>query len=141
MTRYLSTPPHAATSATAWKYSHSYPALADQVGKARASLTQALAGCPLADDVVLICSELASNAVLHSASSKPGGRFTIRVEAHEGDYLWIEVEDEGDPWAEPRDAQECGWGLQIVAALATSWGIEGDLLNRVAWVRLDWPTT
>jgi anti-sigma regulatory factor (Ser/Thr protein kinase) len=135
----LRAPVRIATSATSWKCGRSYPAQADQVGEARAFLVQVLEDCPLAEDAVLICSELASNAILHSGSSKPGGRFTVRAEAHEGDYLWIEVEDEGGPWGEQVVTEECGRGLQIVSALATSWGVEGDMLARVVWARLDWP--
>jgi anti-sigma regulatory factor (Ser/Thr protein kinase) len=135
----LSAPVRIATSATSWKCSRGFLALADQVGEARSFLAQALEDCPLAEDAVLICSELASNAILHSASSQPGGRFTVRAEAHEGDYLWIEVEDEGGPWGEQVTTEECGRGLHIVSALATSWGVEGDMLARVVWARLDWP--
>jgi hypothetical protein len=40
--------------------------------------------------VVLIVSELASNAILHSASQ--GEFFTVRAELHP-DYVWIEAED------------------------------------------------
>jgi anti-sigma regulatory factor (Ser/Thr protein kinase) len=94
----------------------------------------------MAEDAVLICSELASNAVLHSDSSKPGGRFTVRAEVHEGDYLWIEVEDQGGSWDGRASTEEGGRGLDIVAALASEWGVEGDSLARVVWARLDWPT-
>ena len=54
-----------------------------------------LAGCPAADDAILCLSELASNSVLHSNSRKPGGTFTVRVTSHEGNYVHIEVEDNG----------------------------------------------
>jgi serine/threonine-protein kinase RsbW len=140
MTGYLGVSMDAAAPATSWKCAQSYPGLAEQVGHARAFVAEALKGCPLVDDAVLICSELASNAVLHSASSKPGGRFTVRAEAYEGDYLWIEVEDQGGPWIEHDSSEECGRGLGIVAALASDWGIEGDALAQVVWARLDWPT-
>jgi anti-sigma regulatory factor (Ser/Thr protein kinase) len=46
--------------------------------------------------VVLIVSELASNAILHSASQ--GEFFTVRAELHP-DYVWIEAEDLGGPLA------------------------------------------
>lgn len=84
-----------ATSANSWKCARSFPGLVNQVGQARAFLAQALQDFPLAADAVLICSELSANAVMHSASGEAGGQFTVRVEAHEGDYLWIEVKDQG----------------------------------------------
>jgi hypothetical protein len=39
-------------------------------------------------------------AALHSGSRLPGGQFTVRAEIHPGDYVWIEVEDNGGPWLE-----------------------------------------
>jgi anti-sigma regulatory factor (Ser/Thr protein kinase) len=140
VTRCLDVPVRVATSATSWKCGQSFPGVVDQVGQARAFLTQALGDFPLAADAVLIASELGANAVMHSASGKPGGRFTVRVEAYEGDYLWIEVEDQGGSWTEHDSTEECGRGLRIVAALASEWGIEGDALARVVWARLNWPT-
>src|SRR5579875_2900685 len=93
-------------------------------------------GSPLVDDAVLICSELASNAVLHSGSRCPGGEFVVRIEAHTGDYLWVEVEDQGGLWAGREATDESGRGLHIVATLAEEWGIEGDAQARVVWGRL-----
>jgi transcriptional regulator with XRE-family HTH domain len=60
--------------------SRTFPARADQVRRARALLGRLLADCPLADDALLVCSELACNAVQHSASARPGGTFTVRAE-------------------------------------------------------------
>lgn len=42
---------------------------------------------PSADEAVLLTSELASNAVLHSASGWPGGKFTVRAALQLHDYL------------------------------------------------------
>jgi hypothetical protein len=39
----------------------------DEVGRARVAVARSLAGCPVADDAVLIASELAANAVVRSA--------------------------------------------------------------------------
>ncbi len=97
-----------------------------------------LAGCPAADDAVLIASELAANSVTHSASA--GEFFTVRCETYPG-YVWIEVEDLGGPWqlAQPDDRPH---GLDIIMALAgpDNWGADttsdGD---RIVWVRLDLP--
>ena len=49
-----------------------FPAHVDQIRHARKVLALALEGCPAADDIVLCISELATNSVLHSDSSKIG---------------------------------------------------------------------
>jgi serine/threonine-protein kinase RsbW len=91
-----------------------------------------------ADDVVLCVSELASNAVLHSSSGKPGGQFIVRVGMSGTGRVRAEVEDLGGPWAaEPDTSEEFGRGLRIVGALASRWGITGGDAGRVAWLELD----
>lgn len=120
-------------------YSRVFPGRADQVREVRASLGRALAGCPMADDVVLAASELAANAVQHSRSREPGGRFTVRAGIHPADYLRLEVEDGGGPWSELPGTDERGRGLGIVDVLSSQWGIEDDELGRVVWARFDWP--
>src|ERR1019366_2284916 len=62
---------------------------------ARRAVARHLAGCPALDDLVLIVAELASNAVLHSASR--GAFFTVRAELH-ADYVRVEAVDLGGPW-------------------------------------------
>ncbi len=57
-----------------------YPAGAEHIGQVRADLQGLLDDCPAADDVILCASELATNAVVHSDSRKPGGKFTVRAE-------------------------------------------------------------
>ena len=73
---------------------------------ARAFISAILAACPAANDAVLCVSELATNAVLHSASRNPGGTFTVRA-AISDDHVRIEVEDNGGTWDEqpPRDSR------------------------------------
>jgi hypothetical protein len=53
----------AATEA-ATRYQRTFHGRADQVGQVRRELARYLAGCPAADDAVLIASELAANSVL-----------------------------------------------------------------------------
>jgi hypothetical protein len=90
----------------------------------------------------LVGDELASNAVRHSNSGKPGGRFIVRVEAHEPDYLRIEVEDEGGPAWESRCPDGETWhGLYIVCHVAGpgNWGIKGNMRGWVVWAQLSRP--
>jgi serine/threonine-protein kinase RsbW len=119
-----------------------YSGRPEQVKRVRADLRAFLNGCPIADETILVASELAANAVIHSSSRQPGGRFIVRAEVCPGDYARVEVEDQGGIWAghRPRDGRP--HGLEIVRAIAgdRSWGIGGDaILGRVAWARLGWP--
>jgi serine/threonine-protein kinase RsbW len=93
----------------------------------------------MADEIILCTSELAANAALHSRSSLPGGTLTVRASIHPGRQVQIEVDDDGGPWfAGTRDSIG-HHGLDIVRALATDWGIDGDHTTRTIWARFDWP--
>ena len=85
-----------ATDASA-TWIHVFPARAEQVRHARRFLALALDDCPMAEEIVLCLSELASNSVLHSASREAGGCFTVRAEIHHGERVRIEVRDDGGP--------------------------------------------
>lgn len=97
-----------------------FPATADQVPVARRFLATILDGSALTGDAVLCLSEIATNALQHSNSARPGGTFSVRAGFRRG-RLRVEVEDEGGRW-EPRPASDWqrGRGLLIVAALATT---------------------
>jgi anti-sigma regulatory factor (Ser/Thr protein kinase) len=105
-----------------------------QVGRVRAKMRAWLDGCPVIEEAVLIASEFASNAVLHSASR--GEVFTVRTELFPG-YCWVEVEDLGGPW-HPRQQDGRPHGLDLVTALVgESWGVETAAGCRVVWARVD----
>jgi two-component sensor histidine kinase len=91
------------------------------------------------DDIILCASELATNAAVHSQSRLRGAQFTVRIEIHPSDYARIEVEDEGGPWTEATPDPSRGHGLDIIRALASGSGIDGDCTSRAVWARLDWP--
>jgi anti-sigma regulatory factor (Ser/Thr protein kinase) len=124
----------------AWQASaYSFPARPDQVWIVRALVRDALGDTPVTDDAVLICSELATNAILHSDSAQPGGSITIRAEVHQGDHAWIEVHDQGGRWVhQPRASG--GRGLSLVDDLATHWDIRGDDTARIICAQLNWPS-
>ncbi|MCX5077737.1 ATP-binding protein [Streptomyces sp. NBC_00424] len=81
----------------------------------------------LCDDIRLCVSELASNALIHG--SEPGHGFLVSLDA-EGDFIRVEVHDSRSHHrrhpaiAHPAETDTVGRGLQIVAALAESWGVE-----------------
>ncbi len=107
-------------------FNRAYLGFPDQLRQVRAALVRLLDGCPVAGDAVLLASEIASNAVRHSNGGKKGGQFTVRAELHPGDYVWIEVEDQGGPWEE-HDRSE-SHGLPTVARIAGdgNWGDRGQ---------------
>jgi serine/threonine-protein kinase RsbW len=109
-----------------------------QVAHARRFVAGVLSGLAAADDVVLCVSELASNAVLHSDSRRPGGQFVVRAGVTGAGQIRAEVQDLGGPWTpDPDIGEERGRGLLIVAGLATHWGIAGGDAGRTAWLELD----
>jgi two-component sensor histidine kinase len=99
-----------------------------------------LEGCPVADDVLLCVSELATNAAVHSDSSRSGGTFTVRTESRPGSDVRIEVEDDGGPWVSSVPDPTHGRGLDIVRALADDWGITTTPAGRAVWARITWRT-
>jgi len=112
----------------------------DQVRQARGFAARGLAGWPAVDDVVLCVSELATNAVVHSASGQPGGFFWLHVTAFPGKHVRVEVCDQGGPWVRRATDGERAHGLDIVRQLATSFGVDGDARSgRIVWARLDLP--
>jgi hypothetical protein len=109
----------------------------DQVSRVRREVARHLAGHAAADDAVLIVSELATNAVLHSQSG--GQFFTVRAYLHDTSCR-LEVEDGGGPWdAGPRDSTR-PHGLDVIQTVVGSgnWGVDGNDAGRVAWARLSW---
>jgi serine/threonine-protein kinase RsbW len=126
------------TTSDATQATRTYPGTAEQIAAVRVDLRGLLAGCPVADDVILCASELAANAALHSDSRLPGGRFAVHTEIYSGDYAWIEVEDSGGSWTEAVPDPTRGHGLDIIRALASDWGIDGDHRSHVVWARINW---
>jgi serine/threonine-protein kinase RsbW len=114
------------------------PACRDQVQVARAFIAAVLAACPAADDAMLCVSELATNAVVHSASRDPGGTFTVRAAIFD-DCVRVEVEDNGGSWEDRLHHDGRPHGLDIVRELAAGCGRGGGpLTGWVVWARLEW---
>ena len=95
---------------------------ASQVALARRFATAALDAWGLeADDIELLVSELATNAVLHARSD-----FWIRIVAL-ADRVRVEVSDQNSRLPSfsvvPADAYS-GRGLMLVQASAAAWGVE-----------------
>jgi anti-sigma regulatory factor (Ser/Thr protein kinase) len=118
-----------------------FPGLPAQVRSVREFVAHAVDDCPVAGDVILLASEVAANAVVHTASGK-GGTFTVVVRPGAG-VIRVEVHDGGSE-ASPgiratEDLAGSGRGLGLVESLATRWGHLGDRDGRVVWFEVEWP--
>lgn len=125
------------TAQAATGYTSTLPGRADQLGQLRREIAAYLADCPAADDIILIASELAANAILHTQSR--GGTFTIRCQLSPR-AARIETEDLGGPWR-PRNPGDRPRGLDIIQALTgpDQWGTElTGTGGRTVWARLTW---
>jgi serine phosphatase RsbU (regulator of sigma subunit)/anti-sigma regulatory factor (Ser/Thr protein kinase) len=93
----------------------------------------------LLDDVQVLVSELATNAVMHA-----GTAFEVGC-VHLGDAIRVEVRDSyparGLPAVLPRPdpGQPSGRGLLLCASLSSAWGVEYTPTVKTVWCRLDLP--
>jgi anti-sigma regulatory factor (Ser/Thr protein kinase) len=117
-----------------------FPGSRQEVRNVRAFVGEAVDGCPAADDVILLASEIVANAIIHTASGKDG-TFTVVVHPLDG-MVRVEVHDGGSetpPGIRSADDQAVsGRGLGMVESLATRWGHLGDQNGRVVWFEVDW---
>lgn len=89
---------------------------------------------PIREDARLIATELVSNAVLHARTE-----FRLTLKSNGFDFLRIEVRDENtrmpSPAGTPQDATS-GRGLEVVTAIAASWGTQRDGDGKVVWAEI-----
>ncbi|GLW98578.1 ATP-binding protein [Microtetraspora sp. NBRC 16547] len=111
----------------------------EQVVRARRLVSAALGrDHPLHDDCVLLTSEIATNAVVHSRSGE-GGSFTLTVSCTE-DRVRVCVQDEGS--ADPPCAGHAvsngtsGRGLPLLDALAARWGMIREAGRNQVWFEM-----
>jgi hypothetical protein len=133
--------PRAAASDPERMWERAFTGTREQIRHVRAALRPLLADCPVADDIILLVSELSANAVAHSKSREPGGQFIVRIQHVRGEYVCGEVEDEDSDWdGNLPDSARNASGLFIVMNLASACGVTHGLRrNRVVWFRKDHP--
>ncbi|MFG1702054.1 ATP-binding protein [Nonomuraea sp. M3C6] len=115
------------------------PGIPSQVSRARGLVTAALGrDHPLYDDVALLTSELATNAVLHTRSGS-GGSFTVTVTSSET-LVRVYVSDggsDGPPCVCRTGAQSTtGRGLPLIEALSHRWGFTRQEGTTTVWFEL-----
>jgi anti-sigma regulatory factor (Ser/Thr protein kinase) len=92
-----------------------------------------------ADDVVQVVSELAANAIQHTASGDAGGLFILHLATFTNRWH-VRVDDQGGPTVPvvmtTTNEAEAGRGLAVVAALTSDWGVLGDKYARGVWAEV-----
>jgi anti-sigma regulatory factor (Ser/Thr protein kinase) len=117
-----------------------FPGHPSQIGHAREFTRRVLESCPVLDEAVLLVSELATNALEHTATGT-GGSFEITILTCETS-LMIAVTDSGSPQTpapgnlDPES--ETGRGLGLVEILSQRWGHCGGRHGRTVWFELTW---
>ena len=113
-----------------------YPGRADQVHHVRRAVARHLAGCPAADDAVLIASELAANAIVHSASrpsSSPSAPSCTRIMSGSKPKTSAAPGAAGSP-----TAARTAWTWSEALTGPDGWGVETTTDGgRIVWARLD----
>jgi anti-sigma regulatory factor (Ser/Thr protein kinase) len=126
------------TSCRAWEIT--LPADGQAPGLARQVTRKVLTSwrvSHLEDTAVLFVSELVTNAVQHVCTG--GSVLVLRLEAA-GTSLRIEVHDADPHWPQPgtpSGLDESGFGLVIVDALASKWGVTDTAAGKAVWAELD----
>lgn len=118
----------------------SFPGIPNQIARVRGFVRLVLGPVPVADEAVLLASELATNAVVHTASGH-GGTFAVTVRRYPS-AVRVEVHDAGSrrvPIPRPQDQRaEEGRGLGLVSLIADDWGYGEDQNGRSVFFELHW---
>jgi serine/threonine-protein kinase RsbW len=118
------------------------PAVPASAAALRSHLTADLAELPLSpaliDDVVLVATELVTNAIRHGEPLS-GGQVTVTWQVVDREVL-IRVTDGGAASRprvrHPSPRETSGRGLALVEALATRWGVDDTPNGTTVWAAL-----
>ena len=128
-----------AVAANGQRRRHVFAGEESQLRYLRRWLASLLPSCEARDDVVSIATELASNAIRHTASGR-GGSFALEITCSQH-FVRVAVADGGGT-VEPRviddPSGEHGRGLLLVRGLAARTGVEGDQRGRLVWADVVW---
>jgi signal transduction histidine kinase len=90
------------------------------------------------DDLLLLASELVSNAVRHGGV-EPGQAVRVALRLREG-FVRLEVTDPGGQFTRARVRERRdetgGWGLFLVDRIATRWGVRRTSTGTAVWFEL-----
>lgn len=124
------------------RWRRAFPGEERQLGVLRRWLKSLFPECPARADVLSVATELASNAIRHTASGHCG-LFAVEV-AWYPTTVRVAVADSGGP-SEPRvigdPGGEHGRGLLLVQGLSVHMGTCGDHRGRLVWADVPWNGT
>ena len=116
----------------------------DNVRAARHFVADALtdgADLPDLDVVVLLTSEVVTNAVVHGGPHPPGADLLVRLQRQKG-RVRLEVEDhnqDGPTVRRPGLQAEGGRGMLLVDTLADKWGVAPAPGGKAVWFEVGSP--
>jgi serine/threonine-protein kinase RsbW len=140
----LTLSPRAASPRAAWWTRH-FRGGADQVREVRHWLEDVLPDGAARADVILLASELCTNAIAHSRSGEPGGQFSVDIDWTPA-LARVVIGDQGSAKA-PAVARragdapplgESGRGLLLVDDVADDWGTASRPNRRWVWADVRW---
>jgi serine/threonine-protein kinase RsbW len=126
------------------RWTKTYRGQAVTLREVRRDIEGILGSCPeiVAEDAVLVISELAANAIRHSRSGAEDGTYVVRVShnaTEEVPYVWVEVEDLGSPSWDGILRPEPTHGLSVIDNLSTWMGSDDEPGGkRTVYARLDY---
>jgi anti-sigma regulatory factor (Ser/Thr protein kinase) len=112
----------------------------DQVRQVRHWLEDLLPECPARADLLLLASELCTNAIVHSRSGEAGGQFSVDIDWTPA-LTRVVVGDQGSakvPAVSAGPVGESGRGLLLVDELADDWGTASRPHRRWVWADIRW---
>jgi anti-sigma regulatory factor (Ser/Thr protein kinase) len=144
LTRRLNVPPPKPAPFAAWWTRH-FRGGADQVHEVRHWLEDLLPDCAARTDVLVLASELCTNAIVHSRSGEAGGQFSVDVD-WAPTLARVVIGDQGSDKAPAIAARtgdavklgESGRGLLLVDDLADDWGTASRPNRRWVWADVEW---
>lgn len=116
-----------------------FPGLTRELAGLRKWLSSELPACEARGDVLLVATELAGNAIAHTASGC-GGWFTVELRWL-GRTVRVMVGDGGsstEPKVIDEPDAERGRGLLLVRELSERTGVDGDCRGRRVWAEVAW---
>jgi serine/threonine-protein kinase RsbW len=134
------------TSSSAW-WTRNFQGSPNQVHEVRRWLEDLLPGCGPRADLILLASELCTNAIVHTRSGEAGGQFSVDLE-WAPTMARVVVGDQGSVKAPALVARtrkgngaplgESGRGLLLVDELADDWGTASRPNRRWVWADVHW---